>query len=42
MPTSFDARESIFVAISFDMLGKRRVMMQDVIVSKVRERWTGF
>jgi hypothetical protein len=34
------ARELISVAISFDLLRKRRVM-ENVNVSNVRERWTG-
>jgi hypothetical protein len=36
------AREPISVAISFDLPRKRRVMTEDVNVSKVRERWTGW
>jgi hypothetical protein len=40
-PSSRAAREPISVAMSFDLLRKRRVMMEDVNVSNVRERWAG-
>jgi hypothetical protein len=36
-PSSPAIRESIFVAISFDLLRKRRAKMDDVNVSNVRE-----
>jgi hypothetical protein len=34
------AREFISVAITFDLLRKKRVMMEYVNVGNVRERWT--
>jgi hypothetical protein len=40
MPIQPWRREPISVAISFDLLRKRRVMMEDVNVSNVGERWT--
>jgi hypothetical protein len=36
-PSSSGAREPISVAVSFNLLRKRRVRMEDVKVSKVRE-----
>jgi hypothetical protein len=41
-PSSPSSRKSIFVVTSFDPLKKRRVMMEDVNVSNVRERWPGW
>jgi hypothetical protein len=40
-PSSPAAREPLSFAISVDLLRKRRVMMDNVDVSNVRERWTG-
>jgi hypothetical protein len=40
-PISPAAREPISVAIPFDLVRKRRVTMEDVNVSNVRERWAG-
>jgi hypothetical protein len=34
------AREFISVIISFDLLRKKRIMMEDVNASNVRDRWT--
>jgi hypothetical protein len=41
-PFSPSAREPIPVVIPIDLLRKRRVMMEDVNVSKARERWTTY
>jgi hypothetical protein len=41
-PSSPAARELISVVLLFDLLRKRRVMMEDVNVSNVRERLTGY
>jgi hypothetical protein len=35
------AREPIFVVIPFDLLRKRRLVVKDVDVGNVRERWAG-
>jgi hypothetical protein len=40
-PSSPAAKEPIYVAISFDLLKKRRVIIEVVNVSDVRERWAG-
>jgi hypothetical protein len=42
IPSSPAARELRSIAISFDLLRKRRLTMKDVEISNVRERWTGW
>jgi hypothetical protein len=40
-PSSPGSRKPISIVTSFDPLRKRRVMMEDVNVSNVREGWPG-
>jgi hypothetical protein len=39
-PSSSDAREPISVSVLLNLKRKRRIMIKDVNVSNVRERWT--